>query len=215
MPRLRLDHIVITAPMLDVGVHYIKELLGTEPQAGGEHPRMGTHNRLLRLGGAQYLEVIAPNPQAPIPARPRWFGLDRLHSDAEPTLSAWVLCCSDIEAAVASCSESLGDIEAMNRSSLNWLITIPADGNIPLDGVGPALIEWHTDVHPAVNLENRCLNLARLEIRHPEPERAIRMLASLGVDEQVSVVPINRGDTPSLTAHIETPDGMRIIDGRK
>ena len=32
----------------------------------------------------------------------------------------------------------------MSCGSLNWLLTIPADGSLPIDGVAPTLIEWHT-----------------------------------------------------------------------
>ena len=51
-------------------------------QVGGEHPRMGTHNLLLRLGDSVFLEVLSPNPDAPPPSRPRWFGLDALRPDS-------------------------------------------------------------------------------------------------------------------------------------
>jgi hypothetical protein len=45
---------------------------------------MGTHNRLLKLGEGFYLELIAIDPQAPPPGRPRWFGLDRLELPVRP-----------------------------------------------------------------------------------------------------------------------------------
>ncbi|WP_439000279.1 VOC family protein [Pseudomonas benzopyrenica] len=63
-----LDHLVVVAPTLAAGALYIAQRLGLEMQPGGQHPRMGTHNLLLRLGDA-YLEVIAPDPDAVPPAR--------------------------------------------------------------------------------------------------------------------------------------------------
>src|SRR5690606_1679690 len=72
---------------------------------GGEHPRMATHNRLLRLGDTLYLEVIAPNPAAPAPGRPRWFGLDGLGPQSPPSLATWVVRCTDIRASAAAASE--------------------------------------------------------------------------------------------------------------
>lgn len=48
---------------------------------------MGTHNLMLRLGDSSYLEIIAINPAAPAPGRPRWFALDRLAGDGSPRLA--------------------------------------------------------------------------------------------------------------------------------
>jgi len=59
-----LDHMTITAPSLEMGTEYVRRILGVEPQAGGEHPRMGTHNRFLKLGRKVYLEIIAVNQSA-------------------------------------------------------------------------------------------------------------------------------------------------------
>lgn len=69
MRRASLDHLVVVAPTLAAGAQYVEERLGVVMQPGGKHPRMGTHNLLLRLGDC-YLEVIAPNPDAPAPTRP-------------------------------------------------------------------------------------------------------------------------------------------------
>ena len=141
MPRTFLDHIAITAFSLEAGAAFVADALGVAPQAGGAHPRMATHNQLLRLGDATYLEVIAPDPAAPAPGRPRWFGLDALGPRSVPALSTWVVRSTDIQASAAAASEPLGGIEPMSRGALDWRITIPADGSVPLDGAAPALIE--------------------------------------------------------------------------
>src|SRR5713101_8875649 len=88
--------------------------LGIAPQAGGEHARMGTRNRLLKLGDSLYLEVISPDPAAPKPGRPRWFQLDELQADAPPRLATWVVRTSDIHATLAACSEPLGNVESIS-----------------------------------------------------------------------------------------------------
>ncbi|TWA91006.1 glyoxalase-like protein [Bradyrhizobium stylosanthis] len=69
---LRLDHITVAANDLAEGVAYVEDALGIAPPAGGAHPLMGTHNHLLRLSETSFLEVIAPDPSAPAPTRPRW-----------------------------------------------------------------------------------------------------------------------------------------------
>lgn len=45
----KLDHLVIMANSLDDGVDWCEATLGVTPGPGGEHPLMGTHNRLLRM----------------------------------------------------------------------------------------------------------------------------------------------------------------------
>lgn len=211
MPRTFLDHIAVTALSLEAGTAFVTECLGVTPQAGGEHPRMGTHNSLLRLGDTTYLEVIAPNPAAPPPTRPRWFALDRLTPQSPPCLSTWVVRTPDIHTTVAAASENLGTVESMSRGALNWLITIPADGSIPLAGGAPALIEWQTAIHPAANLEDKGLSLAALEIFHPDPDRLSRLMASLQLEAVVSVLPAVSAAAARLIAHINTPQGMRVL----
>lgn len=207
----RIDHITVTAPTLEAGADFVQRSLGILPQAGGEHPRMGTHNLLLRLGDALFLEVIAPNPGAAAPARSRWFGLDAMARDTAPSLATWVARTPDIRASVAACPVTLGNIEPMSRGALDWLITIPADGAPPLNGVAPALIQWSGDVHPAMSLQDHGLSLARLELFHPEPERIARMLLSLGLDEQLSVSRSTDERAAGLVAHINTPQGLRRL----
>lgn len=211
MSRSLLDHLTVTAFSLEAGTTFVSETLGVSPQVGGEHPRMATHNLLLRLGDATFLEVIAPNPAAQAPSRPRWFALDGLGPQSQPSLSTWVVGTSNIQAAVAAASEPLGNIESMSRGALNWLITIPADGSVSLNGSAPALIEWDTDAHPAAKLEDKGLSLAKLEIFHPTPERVSRLLSSLELDAPVSVLPARPGSSVRLVAHINTPLGLRVL----
>lgn len=211
MSPSHIDHITVTSPSLAVGAEFIRQTLGVEPQVGGEHPRMGTHNLLLRLGDSLFLEVISPNPAAPAPERPRWFGLDGQRPDSLPRLSAWAVRTSDIHAATAACSEPLGKIEPMSRGALDWLISIPADGSLPVDGVGPALIQWHADAHPASRLQDLGLSLVQLELFHPEPERISRLLDSINLRGPFVVSEASPDMAPCLVAHIETPDGLRRL----
>lgn len=211
MARSFLDHITVTAFSLEAGAAFVRETLGVSPQVGGEHPRMATHNLLLRLGNSLFLEVIAPNRSVPAPARPRWFALDSLTPQSPPTLFTWVVRTTNICAAVAASSEPLGNVEPMSRGALNWLITIPVDGSVPLDSVAPALIEWHTDVHPAAKLEDKRLSLARFDIYHSDPDRVSRLLRSVELDAPVSVMRAPHGAVPSLVAYINTPQGLRVL----
>ena len=89
-----IDHIVIGARTLEEGAAYVAAHLGARPGPGGQHAGIGTHNLLLGLGSQVYLEVIAPDPDQPMPAHPRPFDLDdpgvKLMLEAEPRLIGWV-----------------------------------------------------------------------------------------------------------------------------
>jgi hypothetical protein len=211
MSASQIDHITVTAASLSIGAEFVRQTLGVTPQAGGKHPRMGTHNLLLRLGPSLFLEVISADPEAAPPGRPRWFGLDNIRPGAPPSLATWVVRTDDIESAVSASSESLGNIELMTRGGIEWRITIPADGEILLDGAAPALIEWHTAVHPAKMLEDYGLSLAGLEIFHPQPARISRLLQSIDCSSPVSVSPPCDGMRSCLVAHISTPQGVREL----
>jgi len=204
MPRSRIDHIIVTAASLQDGVDYVRRELGVEPQTGGEHARMGTHNCLLKLGEKLYLEVIAANPGAPHPGRPRWFQLDEPDSVRSPRLATWVARCDYIHALAP---ESLGKIETMTRGSFRWLITVPEDGKLPLQGIAPTLIQWHSDSHPADALKDLGCSLVRFEGFHPRPESVTGMLRAIGFQGEFLLSP----GEPGLVADIQTPAGPRRL----
>lgn len=172
---------------------------------------MGTHNRLLRLGDNLFLEVIAPNPAAPTPTRARWFGLDRLAADAPAALSTWVVRSTQIASTVQQASEPLGTVEVMSRGNLQWQITISESGDMPLDGIAPAVIEWPAGVHPAQQLPDQGLSLQRLVIAHSQPEKVQRLLHTIGLRTCVDVRLCAVGEKAHLYAEIHTPQGVRVL----
>ncbi|HYS14693.1 MAG TPA: VOC family protein, partial [Burkholderiaceae bacterium] len=111
--RCELDHLVVACKDLDQGAAWVVDRLGIEPQPGGKHTLMGTHNRLLRLGPGSFFELIAIDPDAPPPARPRWFGLDSSDLQARlaesPQLLTWVVRTDKIAEAVTRVPE-LGQV---------------------------------------------------------------------------------------------------------
>jgi Glyoxalase-like domain len=203
-----IDHLVITAPSLAAGTKMLHEALGIWPQPGGEHERMGTHNALLRLGETLYLEVIAIDPAMTKPSYPRWFRLDELTAQSVPRLTTWVARCDDIYAAHRACGGIHGEIQAMSRGELNWLISIPEDGHMPFDGVAPSLIQWQSPMHPASRLEDRGCALVGLRGVHPDAAQLNVLLDTLGVRSDILV---SAGEQPQLIAEISTPYGIRTI----
>jgi hypothetical protein len=56
---LRIDHVVYAVADLDVAATRFESAYGLVPEPGGVHPRWGTGNRIVSLGDARYLELIA------------------------------------------------------------------------------------------------------------------------------------------------------------
>lgn len=210
MARCALDHIVIAAATLDAGVAHLEERLGVTVPPGGAHPRMGTHNRLMRLGGRVYLEIIAIDPAAPAPSRPRWYDLDAPALQARiaacPQLVTWVVRTDDIEALAARSALPLGRIETVSRGDLTWRITVPENGSMPEGGLFPTLIEWPEGVEPSERLADLGCRLRTFRVRHADPARFEAALAAIGADDMVQVEPAGP-DGPGLAADLEMPLG--------
>lgn len=202
-----LDHITVIAPALDAGAAFIHRALGVGVESGRTHPSMGTHNRLLSLGAQTYLELIAVDPDAPRPSRPRWFGLDGLSGTSAPRLAAWVASTDDI---AADAVPELGAVETMARASITWQMTLTPDGSVPLRGAGPALIQRAPGVHPASRLQDVGCRLRRLVIYHPAPETVRSLLARIGLGQPPNIE-VRLGEAGLLVAEIDTPHGLRTL----
>lgn len=177
---LALDHLVVAARTLEEGAAWLQARLGVAPTAGGRHATMGTHNRLLSLGPDAYLEIIAVDPDAPAPGRPRWFALDdpamRSRLAKGPGLAHWVVRARDLASARAILGESVGEVLELERGDYRWRIGVPADGSLAEGGAFPTLIEWRGDRHPARDLPDAGCRLEWLTVRSP---RAVAIEADL------------------------------------
>ena len=191
-----LDHIAVAAESLEAGVAHVEAALGLTLAGGGQHPLMGTHNRLIGLG-PDYLEVIAIDPEAPAPAFPRWFDLDRFHG--APRLTTWI-CRADLELA------KTGRVLDLERGDLRWRMAVPESGIQPHAGSFPALIQWQGSAHPVQRLPESGARLTRLEIATPEPE-ALRQALGPFHDPRVVLV----AGAPAMQATIATPHGTRWL----
>jgi len=211
MHRCFMDHLTVTASSLQAGVEYVRRALGVTAEPGGAHPRMGTHNCLLKLGDRLFLEIIAVDPAARHPGRARWFQLDRPDPSRPVRLAAWVARTDNIRVAASASPVPLGPVEPISRGGLHWSITVPEDGALPLEGIVPALIEWPDGVHPAAALADRGCHIDRLEGFHPDPALVNRVLAAIGYEGEFHVFPTAPGQPSSLVAHVRTPAGMRRL----
>lgn len=207
--RSGIDHLVVVCADLDQGAAWVEARLGVQPQPGGKHALMGTHNRLLRLGQRCYLELIALDPNATA-LRPRWFDLDdpavQRRARERPFLLTWVAATGSIVEAAVQVPE-LGEIIAAARNHLSWRITVRDDGHLNFSGVLPAVIEWDGDAHPCDMLEDRGCELLELRLSHPAATSIVPMFRSLRLAGAIELRP----GPIELAARILTPRGEVVL----
>jgi len=201
-----LDHLAIAATSIEG--RQLDRLLGVDLSPGGNHARMGTHNRLLRLGATSYLELIAIDPVATAPDHARWFELDEPAMSASlaagPRLVHWVVRVDTTE--LPALPIDVGPWEHFRRGDLFWQLTVRPDGTLPADGVVPSLIFWPGSAHPAARLPDAGVTLEGLELEHPRAEDVQHQLDLLGLDVRCA-----RAALPRIVAHLATPAGPRTL----
>jgi hypothetical protein len=217
----QVDHLVVAAASLAQGVAWCRDTLGVEPGPGGEHPLMGTHNRLLLVGSSAYprcyLEIIAINPAATDPCRIRWFDLDtepmRQALAQGPRLVHVVARTNDGPGAVAALSGqgiARGPLIAAQRPTstglLRWRISVRGDGQRLFGGTLPTLIEWDK-AHPCDNMPDRGISLLSLQASHPQAPQLRSAFDAIGL-QQVAL----REGKPNLIARLATPFGERVLE---
>ena len=200
-----LDHILYSAPTLAEGMDDIERLLGVRPVIGGRHPDFGTHNALLSLGPATYLEVIARDPELSPP--PKGLLVDP-PAGTPGRLITWVLRAPEIEETAAAAKLAgfdLGGVEAGQRETpagdvVRWRLTDPYADR--LGGALPFLIDWGDTPHPG-SVTPAGGQFVSLVIEHPEPGSVRSALAAIASDIEVRERP-----SFGLTAMIETSSGL-------
>lgn len=216
------DHLVVFAADLAGGVDWCQRTLGITPTAGGEHPLMGTHNRIFNISSPghprAYLEIIAINSVAtsalPAGAR-RWFDMDDATLQQQvaqhgPQLIHWVACVPEVAASHAALTAQdieRGTIITASRPTpnglLQWQITVREDGLRLMDGCLPTLIQWGA-THPCDSLPASGVQLQQLTLQHPQAATLRAACEAIGVASHVA---ITAGDAPRLTAQLTTPRG--------
>ena len=210
---LALDHLVVIAPSLAEGAAHVRARLGVDMQAGGRHPQMGTWNLLLRLGDDVFLEVIAVDPDAPRPDRPRWFGLDDIDAVRAAwadgrRLRAWVARTGELDAVLDRHGALLGEAMQVSRGDRSWRFALRADGSLPAEGAAPPVIDWGPRGNPAPAMPDPGARLRSFRISHPDPAGATALYDRLGLADPPVVV---AGPQIRYRAIIETPGGIREL----
>lgn len=228
----QIDHLVIVAQSLEQGVQWCEATLGITPGPGGEHTLYGTHNRLFKVASPAnpmaYVEIIAIDPKAVRPKRAcptRWFDMDNPALQKavakEPRLVHFVVNTPDIRAARMAIrmqgidrGPAISASRRTNRGTLNWQISVRADGQRLFDGCMPSLIQWGkpeaTDplkLHPRNTLTRSGVTLQSLEVIHPS---AAKLQAAYDAIE-LNRVSVTEG-TANLKATLQTPKGVVVLE---
>jgi hypothetical protein len=228
----QIDHLVIVAQSLEQGVQWCEDTLGITPGPGGEHTLYGTHNRLFKVASPAnpmaYVEIIAIDPKAVRPKRAcptRWFDMDdpalQKAVAKEPRLVHFVVNTPDIRAARMAIrmqgidrGPAISANRRTNRGTLNWQISVRADGQRLFDGCMPTLIQWGkpeaTDplkLHPRNTLTRSGVTLQSLEVIHPS---AAKLQAAYDAIE-LNRVTVTEG-AANLKATLQTPKGVVVLE---
>jgi hypothetical protein len=181
---LRLDHVIVAAEDLDSAAIRLEAEHGLRPVGGGRHQGLGTHNRIVPLGGG-YLEIlaIADPEEAGRSALGRALAARLAEGDG---LMGWAVAVDDVEPV----AERLGtEVSVITREGLSARLTgvaeamaepflpffISRDHGIPDPGEGGDRggIEWIEVSGDAARLA-QWLGGAELPVRVVEGPPAVR-----------------------------------------
>jgi Glyoxalase-like domain len=221
----KVDHLVVAATSLEEGAAWCERTLGITPGPGGEHPLMGTHNRLLLIATAlypkAYFEIIAINKEAAIDrihCAKRWFDLENeaLQSSLKengPRLIHFVASTPHAAPAVRALTKlgiDRGQLLEASRPTpnglLQWKITVRNDGQRLMHGTLPTLIEWG-DAHPTDNMAASGVTLQSITASQPSTDQLSAAYASM----QLQGVAVVQGQA-NLIATLQTPRGLVTLE---
>jgi len=210
---LKLDHLTVIAPSLAEGVLHVRNCLDLDVPFGQRHAYMGTYNHLLQLGDTVYLEIVALDPEADAPDRPRWFGLDdqnkvRCDWDEGRRLRGWVARTDTIDAIIAGRGDIFGEKVPLPTVNASFDFAIPNDGSLPLDGAAPSLIDRRGKPRAMATIVDLGARLRSFTLAHPDPAAVEALYRALTVDRPPD---IRRGSKLRYRAQIETPAGPREL----
>jgi len=210
---LKLDHITVTAPNLAEGVLHVRNCLDLDVPFGQRHAYMGTHNHLLQLGDTVYLEIVALDPEADAPGRPRWFGLGdqnkvRRDWDEGRRLRGWVARTDAIAAIIAAHGGIFGEKVPLPTVNSSFDFAIPKDGSLPLDGAAPSIIDRRGRPRSMATIVDLGARLKSFTLEHPDAAAVEALYRTLRVDRPPA---IEKGAQVRYRAQIETPAGPREL----
>jgi hypothetical protein len=204
LASMRIDHVIWFTQDLPSANAYFEARLDSVPAYGGVHLGDGTCNSLLSLGEATYLEILAFDAEQPRPQ-------GELSSLSGQGLYHWAVGgvdLADIKARTSQAGIKTSGIVSGGRRVpegkwIAWDTLGIADHG--LGALVPFFIDWRDCPHPAASAPKGG-RLAKLELVTPRAKELRALFAILGLDIDIAV-----GETPSISATIQTPRGREVL----
>lgn len=205
-----LDHILWVAPTLESGCREFESLTGVCPVFGGKHEDLGTHNALVSLGPACYLEVLALDPDrkkvAPI--------AKQLADYSAPSVFAFHLKQKNLVETARTCTQwgvQCSEPMQMTRqrpdgTTLTWQMLITESERY--GRALPMFIDWGNSPHPAESSPSGC-TLVNFEILHPYGGELISLYHELGIQ-----IPVKQNTQAELRVTLNSPNGEVSLQGK-
>lgn len=199
-----IDHFMYAGPDLDTLSQGFAALTGIEPEAGGKHPQIGTHNRLVGGRSPLYLELIAPDP-ASAARSPVRTGLEAL---PRPALHRFIMDATGagfdglLQAyARAGITAQVQDMHRVTPSgaTLRWRLLVPDENRFGL--FAPFFIDWLDTAHPSTRLAP-AFEVLGTEASHPAADELRSLWHDLGV-----TIALKPADAAHMRLSLQTPKG--------
>lgn len=201
------DHLIVGSPDLEAGIRYVERQTGVRAVYGGKHPTMGTHNALLSLGNRMYLEILAPDPDAP-QVTGMLSGVKNLK---QPWLFTWAAATSQIELTEERLRKAgfrTSGVKPGSRKRPDGIVLRWKSLKLPqfTDPAVPFFIEWDSDSrHPSEDSPAGC-TLESFVIAHPKAAELRGIFDALGIQ-----VEVKEADHLQFAAGIRTPTGTMTL----
>jgi catechol 2,3-dioxygenase-like lactoylglutathione lyase family enzyme len=184
---MRIDHVIYATSDLDAASARVQAALGVPAVAGGRHEGLGTHNRIVPLGGG-YLELLAVADPQEASGSALGSALQARLAETGEGLLGWAVAVEDVEPVAARLGTSLSTIaragmsahltgveEALREPFLPFFISRSAGVPDPAGRGDAGGIGWLEVAGDRARLE-RWLGGARLPVRIVYGAPAVRAL---------------------------------------
>ena len=160
--------------------------LGITPTVGGSHPDHGTCNQLFSLGGAQYFEVLGPDPAAtqegPMAKRATKLRAPDIWTFAVTTKDLDALAVRARALGLSVQGPTPGSRRTPTGETLHWryLYLISPE----FKGLVPFAIDWLDTPHPS-RTTVQGVRLQSMLVTHPRADALAALYAALGLEMTV------------------------------